>query len=183
MKFIETPLPGLVIVEPRLFPDARGYFYESYNEAAFAEAGIACRFVQDNQSKSQYGVVRGLHCQQGVHAQAKLVRVLQGTVLDVAVDIRRGSPAFGRHFGVELSEENCRMLFMPRGFLHGFSVLSDTAVLQYKCDNPYCKDAESGVRYDDPDLGIDWRIPGDRVCLSEKDGRLGRFGDVAHYGE
>jgi dTDP-4-dehydrorhamnose 3,5-epimerase len=183
MTFVETGLPGLVVVEPRLFTDARGYFYECYNEAVFAEAGITCRFVQDNQSKSRYGVVRGLHCQRGVHAQAKLVRVPQGAVLDVAVDIRHGSPTFGKHFSVELSGENSRQLFMPRGFLHGFSVLSDFAVLHYKCDNAYNRDAETGVRYDDPALGIDWGIPGDSVLLSEKDGCLKGFSDVAYYRE
>lgn len=173
----------MVIVEPKVFADDRGHFFESYNESVFAAAGITCRFLQDNQSKSRYGVIRGLHCQRGTQAQAKLVRVVQGTILDVAVDIRCGSPTFGRHFAVELSDENFRQLFVPRGFLHGFSVLSDTAVLQYKCDNHYDKESEAGVRYDDPALGIDWRIPGDKICLSAKDAGLRGFEHVACYGE
>lgn len=169
MNFIKTDIDGVVIVEPKVFTDARGYFFESYNEAEFHRAGITNKFVQDNQSKSSYGVVRGLHCQLGEHAQAKLVRVLQGRVLDVAVDIRRGSPTFGRHVAVELSDENQRQLFIPRGFLHGFSVLSDTAAFAYKCDNLYCPSAEFGIRFDDPDIGIDWRIPADKIITSAKD--------------
>ncbi|MCM1294901.1 MAG: dTDP-4-dehydrorhamnose 3,5-epimerase [Muribaculaceae bacterium] len=169
MNFIKTDIDGVVIVEPKIFTDARGYFFESYNEAEFHRAGITNKFVQDNQSKSSYGVVRGLHCQLGEHAQAKLVRVLHGRVLDVAVDIRRGSPTFGRHVAVELSDENQRQLFIPRGFLHGFSVLSETAVFAYKCDNLYCPSAEFGIRFDDPDIGIDWRIPADKIITSAKD--------------
>ena len=137
MKFIETAIEGVFIVEPRVFADERGYFFESYNEAVFADAGITCRFVQDNQSMSHYGVVRGLHGQRGDHAQTKLVRVLQGKVLDVAVDVRRGSATFGKHVAVELSSDNNRQLFIPREFLHGFSVLSETAVFSYKCDSLY----------------------------------------------
>lgn len=169
MNFIKTEIDGVVIVEPRVFEDARGYFFESYNEAEFVANGIANKFVQDNQSKSSYGVVRGLHCQLGEHAQAKLVRVLQGKVLDVAVDIRPESPTFGKHVAVELSDENKRQLFIPRGFLHGFSVLSDEAVFAYKCDNLYCKDAEFGIRFDDPEIGIDWKVPADKVITSDKD--------------
>ena len=169
MNFIKTELDGVIIVEPRVFEDARGYFFESYNEAEFVANGIPNKFVQDNQSKSSYGVVRGLHCQLGVHAQAKLVRVLQGKVLDVAVDIRPGSPTFGKHVAVELSAENKRQLFIPRGFLHGFSVLSEEAVFAYKCDNLYCKDAEFGIRFDDPEIGIDWKVPADKIITSEKD--------------
>jgi len=169
MNFIKTEIDGVVIVEPRIFTDARGYFFESYNEAEFHRAGITNRFVQDNQSKSSYGVVRGLHCQLGEHAQAKLVRVLHGRVLDVAVDIRRGSPTFGKHVAVELSDENQRQLFIPRGFLHGFSVLSDTAIFAYKCDNLYCKESEFGIRFDDPEIGIDWRVPADKIITSDKD--------------
>lgn len=169
MNFIKTELDGVVIVEPRVFEDARGYFFESYNEADFVANGIPNKFVQDNQSKSSYGVVRGLHCQLGEHAQAKLVRVLQGKVLDVAVDIRPGSPTFGKHVAVELSAENKRQLFIPRGFLHGFSVLSEEAVFAYKCDNLYCKDAEFGIRFDDPEIGIDWKVPADKIITSEKD--------------
>lgn len=169
MNFIKTAIDGVVIVEPRVFTDARGYFFESYNEAEFHRAGITNKFVQDNQSKSSYGVVRGLHCQLGAHAQAKLVRVLQGRVLDVAVDIRAGSPTFGRHVAVELSDDNQRQLFIPRGFLHGFSVLSDTAIFAYKCDNLYHPESEFGIRFDDPEIGIDWQVPADKIITSEKD--------------
>lgn len=172
MNFIKTKLDGVIIVEPKLFEDERGYFFESYNETEFVANGISNRFVQDNQSKSSYGVIRGLHCQLGEHAQAKLVRVLQGKVLDVAVDVRQGSPTFGQHVAVELSEENKRQLFIPRGFLHGFSVLSETAVFAYKCDNFYCKESEFGIRYDDPEIGVDWQIPPSKVITSQKD-RLG----------
>ena len=169
MPFIETKIPGVVIFEPRIFTDDRGYFFETYNEKLFKEAGIDVDFVQDNQSKSSYGVIRGLHFQKGEHAQAKLVRVLQGSVLDVAVDLREGSATFGKHVAVELSDVNNLQLFIPRGFAHGFSVLSKTAVFAYKCDNLYCKESEGGVNCADPDLGIDWRIPVENACLSEKD--------------
>ena len=169
MNFFKTDIEGVVIVEPKVFEDARGYFFESYNEAEFIKNGIDVRFIQDNQSKSSYGVIRGLHCQLGEHSQAKLVRVLEGKVLDVAVDIRKGSPTFGKHIAVELSAENKRQMFIPRHFLHGFSVLSETAVFAYKCDNFYCKDAEFGIRYDDPEIGIDWKIPADKIITSEKD--------------
>ena len=168
----------VVIVEPNVFEDARGYFFESYNEAEFVQNGISNRFVQDNQSKSSYGVIRGLHCQLGEHAQAKLVRVLKGKVLDVAVDIRKNSPTFGKHVAVELSDENKRQLFIPRGFLHGFSVLSEEAVFAYKCDNLYCKEAEFGIRYDDPEIGIDWKIPADKVIASQKDRLANRLEDI-----
>jgi len=169
MNFIRTEIDGVFIVEPRVFPDARGYFFESWNREAFAAAGLNYDFVQDNQSMSAYGTIRGLHFQKGEHAQAKLVRALAGTVLDVAVDLRSGSPTFGKHVAVELSGENQRQLMIPRGFAHGFSVLSETAVFAYKCDNFYCKAAEGGLRFDDPALGIDWRVPADRALLSEKD--------------
>lgn len=169
MNFIKTTINGVIIVEPRVFSDARGYFFESYNENEFARAGITNKFVQDNQSKSSYGVIRGLHAQTGQYAQAKLVRALYGTVLDVAVDIRPGSPTFGKYVAVELSDENKRQLFIPRGFLHGFSVLSDTAVFAYKCDNLYHPQSEFGIRYNDPDIGVDWKIPADKVITSEKD--------------
>lgn len=178
MNFIKTDIDGVIIVEPRVFDDARGYFFESYNAAEFAKNGIDNVFVQDNQSKSSYGVVRGLHCQLGDHAQAKLVRVLQGTVLDVAVDIRRGSPTFGKHVAVELSAENNRQLFIPRGFLHGFSVLSDTAVFAYKCDNLYAPESEFGIRFDDPEIGIDWRVPADKIITSDKDRQAKGLKDV-----
>lgn len=169
MNFIKTELDGVVIVEPRVFGDDRGYFFESYNSAEFEKNGIPNVFVQDNQSMSKYGVVRGLHCQLGEHAQAKLVRVLHGRVLDVAVDVRPGSPTFGKHVAVELSDENKRQLFIPRGFLHGFSVLSDTAVFAYKCDNLYHPESEFGIRFDDPEIGVNWGIPMDKIITSEKD--------------
>ncbi len=178
MNFIKTNIDGVIIVEPRVFEDARGYFFESYNEDEFVKNGITNKFVQDNQSKSSFGVIRGLHCQLGEHAQAKLVRVLEGKVLDVAVDVRRNSPTFGKHVAVELSAENKRQLFIPRGFLHGFSVLSDTAVFAYKCDNLYCKDSEFGIRYDDPEIGIDWKIPLDKVITSEKDNLAHKLKDI-----
>lgn len=182
MNFIKTELEGVIIVEPRVFEDARGYFFESYNAAEFAANGIPNVFVQDNQSKSSYGVIRGLHAQVGEYAQAKLVRVLQGTVLDVAVDIRAGSPTFGKHVAVELSAENKRQLFVPRGFLHGFSALTDTVVFAYKCDNLYNKESETGVRFDDPTIGVDWRIPADKVNVSDKDLILGDLEHVTRHG-
>ncbi len=169
MNFIKTELDGVVIVEPRIFPDSRGYFFESYNAAEFKKNGIDAVFVQDNQSKSSYGVIRGLHCQTGEHCQAKLVRVLVGKVLDVVVDIRHDSKTFGKHVAVELSAENQRSLFMPRGVLHGFSVLSETAVFYYKVDNFYCKESEWGMRYDAPEFNIDWKVPHEKVITSEKD--------------
>lgn len=175
MPFIQTEIKGVVIFEPRIFTDARGYFFETYNENVFKEAGIDAKFVQDNQSKSSYGVIRGLHFQKGEHAQAKLVRVLQGTVLDVALDLREGSETFGKHVAVELSSENNRQLFIPRGFAHGFSVLSETAVFAYKCDNFYCKESEGGLNCADTDLGIDWGVPVESACISDKDKLLPRF--------
>ena len=178
MNFIKTAIDGVVIVEPRIFEDARGYFFESYNEAEFQKNGITNRFVQDNQSKSSYGVIRGLHCQLGEHSQAKLVRVLQGKVLDVAVDVRKDSPTFGKHVAVELSDENQRQLFIPRNFLHGFSVLSPTAIFAYKCDNLYCKASEFGIRYDDPEIGVDWKIPAAKIITSDKDRMANRLADL-----
>ncbi len=178
MNFIKTALDGVLIVEPRAFEDKRGYFFESYSEKVFADNGIVARFVQDNQSKSVYGSIRGLHCQLGEHAQAKLVRVLQGKVLDVAVDARPGSPTFGEYVAVELSGTNMRQLFIPRGFLHGFSVLSETAVVAYKCDNYYCKEAEFGIMYNDPDIAIHWGIPEDNIITSEKDKSGRRLKDI-----
>ena len=178
MNFIKTSLEGVVIVEPRLFKDDRGYFFESYNEREFIANGITNRFVQDNQSKSSYGVVRGLHCQLGEYAQAKLVRVLEGTVLDVTVDFRKDSPTFLKHVAVELSAQNNRQLFIPRGFLHGFSVLSKTAVFAYKCDNLYCKESEFGIRFDDPTIGVDWQVPADKILVSDKDRQLKEVKDV-----
>lgn len=181
MEFVKTEIDGVVIVKPRVFADSRGYFFESYNEAAFQAGGITNHFVQDNQSKSSYGVIRGLHCQNGTSAQAKLVRVLQGKILDVAVDIREGSPTFGQHVAHELSDENNYQMFIPRGFVHGFSVLSPTAVVMYKCDNLYDKSAEGGIRFDDPALEIDWKIAPQDAIISEKDTILGTLADAITY--
>ena len=169
MNFIETAIEGVFIIEPRIFADERGYFFESYSRAAFEAAGLHYDFVQDNQSKSVYGTVRGLHFQKGEHAQAKLVRVLEGTVLDVAVDLRRTSHTYGQYVAVELSADNNRQLLIPRGFAHGFSVLSETAVFAYKCDNLYCRESEGGIRFDDPTLAVDWRIDPAKALTSEKD--------------
>lgn len=182
MNFIKTELDGVYIIEPRVFEDERGYFFESYNEQEFAKNGITAKFVQDNQSKSSYGVIRGLHAQMGEHAQAKLVRVLEGTVLDVGVDMRAGSKTFGKYIAVELSGENKRQLFLPRGFYHGFAVLSETAVFAYKCDNFYCKESESGIYFADKDLNIDWRIDPKDAIISEKDKNHRSFKDVADNG-
>lgn len=170
MNYIRTEIPGVWILEPRVFEDARGYFMETWREEDFNKAlGHEVHFVQDNQSKSSRGVLRGLHFQKGELSQAKLVRVLQGCVVDVAVDLRKDSPAFGKYVMVELSAENKRQLFIPRGFAHGFQVLSDTAVFTYKVDNRYAPEAECSIRYDDPHIGIAWPITGDEVILSEKD--------------
>ena len=169
MKVIGTEIEGLFILEPDVFGDERGYFFESYNEAKMKKAGLDYNFIQDNQSFSKYGTVRGLHMQKGAFSQAKLVRVLKGKVLDVAVDGRKGSKTYGKHIAVELSAENKRQLLIPREFLHGFSVLSDEAEFFYKCDNVYNKESEVGVKFDDIDLGIDWRIEKGKEILSEKD--------------
>lgn len=177
-KFIKTKIDGVVIVEPRVFPDDRGYFFESYNEQEFIKNGIPNRFVQDNQSKSSYGVIRGLHCQLGEHSQAKLVRVIHGTVLDVAVDVRPGSPTFGKHVAVELSDENMRQLFIPRNFLHGFSVLSREAIFTYKVDNFYNKESEFGIRYDDPEINVNWYLPKQSIITSEKDRMANTLADL-----
>ena len=178
MNVIKTPIEGLVIIEPRLFGDDRGYFFESFNQREFEWEIGPVTFVQDNESKSCYGVIRGLHFQKGEHAQSKLVRVVKGAVLDVAVDIRPGSPTYGMHFAVELTGENHLQFFLPRGMAHGFSVLSEEAVFQYKCDNFYCRESEGAIAWDDPDLGIDWRIPKDKVILSEKDRNHPRLRDL-----
>ena len=179
MKVINTDIPGLLILEPVIHGDARGYFFEAFNQKDFDEAvGLHVTFVQDNESKSSYGVLRGLHFQKGDHAQAKLVRVVSGRVLDVAVDMRPGSPTFGRHVSVELTGENHRMFFIPRGFAHGFSVLSEEAVFQYKCDNYYCPESEGGIAWDDPSLGIDWQLPAEAVKLSDKDRRNPKISEL-----
>lgn len=169
MPFTETPIQGLVIYEPMVFEDSRGFFFESFNEKIFSRQGITGSFVQDNQSRSAFGVIRGLHYQLSPHAQSKLVRVLAGKILDVAVDIRKGSPTYGRHFAVELSAENKKQLYIPHGFAHGFSVLSETADVLYKCDAFYNKESEGGIRYNDPILQIDWKIPAGEEVVSEKD--------------
>lgn len=169
MNVIQTEIEGVVIIEPRLFEDARGYFFESFSERDFNANVRTVRFVQDNESKSAYGVVRGLHFQKPPFTQSKLVRVIRGAVLDVAVDIRKGSPTFGQYVAVELTGENHRQFFVPKGFAHGFSVLSEEAVFQYKCDNFYAPQSEGAIAWNDPSIGIDWRIPSDKIILSEKD--------------
>ena len=170
MKVIQTHIDGVVILEPTVFGDSRGYFYESYNKQRFEEAtGLDIDFVQDNQSKSCYGVLRGLHFQKLPYAQCKLVRCVRGRVLDVAVDIRKSSPTFGKYVAVELTEDNHRQLFIPHGFAHGFVVLSDEAIFQYKCDNFYHKESEGAIAWNDPEINIDWSIPFDDVILSDKD--------------
>lgn len=179
MEIIKTKLEGCVILEPKKFHDDRGYFFESFNEAKFQElTGVQTKFVQDNQSFSSYGVLRGLHAQAGEHAQAKLVRVLKGEVLDVAVDVRKGSPTFGEHVAVRLSAENSLQLFIPRGFLHGFVVLSETVEFFYKCDNYYNKASETGVIYNDPSINIDWLLPQADLSLSDKDIILPLLNDI-----
>lgn len=169
MEVIQTAIEGLVIIEPKIFKDARGYFFESFSQREFDEKVRKINFVQDNESMSGYGVMRGLHFQRPPFTQSKLVRCVKGRVLDVAVDIRKESPTYGRHVAVELSEENHRQFFVPRGFAHGFAVLSKTAVFQYKCDNFYTPEADSGISLQDESLGIDWRIPISHAILSEKD--------------
>lgn len=169
MRVTKTDIEGVVIIEPTVFGDQRGYFFESYSERDFNEAVREVRFVQDNESKSKYGVLRGLHFQRGRTAQSKLVRVVQGCVLDVAVDIRKGSPTFGHYVAVELTGENKRQLFVPRGFAHGFSVLSPEATFCYKCDNLYAPSSEGAIAWNDPTIGVDWRLPSQDVILSPKD--------------
>lgn len=169
MNIIETEIEGVVILEPRIFKDDRGYFYESFSQREFEEKVCQTTFVQDNQSMSVYGVVRGLHFQKPPYCQSKLVRCIKGAVLDVAVDIRKGSPTFGKYVAVELTEENHRQFFVPRGFAHGFAVLSDEAVFQYKCDNYYNKESEGAIAWNDEQIAVDWRLPSEKVILSEKD--------------
>ena len=178
MNVITTDIDGVFIIEPRIFSDSRGYFFESYNQKEFDEKIGSVRFVQDNESFSSYGVLRGLHFQKPPFAQSKLVRVISGRVLDIAVDIRRGSPTYGQHVAVELSGENHRQFFIPREFAHGFVVLSETALFQYKCDNFYAPQSEGAIAWDDPALAIDWRIPADRILLSEKDRRHPLLKDI-----
>ena len=178
MDIIKTAIDGVVIIEPRLFKDERGYFFESFSQKEFEEKVCKTVFVQDNESKSSYGVLRGLHFQKPPFAQSKLVRVVRGAVLDVAVDIRKGSPTFGKLVAVELTAENHRLFFIPRGFAHGFSVLSQEVVFQYKCDNYYAPQSEGALAWDDPDLGIDWRIPAAEIVLSKKDKAHPRLKDA-----
>jgi len=181
MPFIPTDFPGLMIFEPVVFGDDRGYFFESYNEKAFArDGGISIQFVQDNQARSVYGVVRGLHFQNNPHSQTKLIRALQGCILDVVVDLRTGSPTHGKVFSIELSAENKKQLLVPQGFAHGYSVLSETAEVFYKCDNFYNRETEGGVIYNDPALNIDWKIPAAKMILSAKDTLHPVFAECRH---
>jgi dTDP-4-dehydrorhamnose 3,5-epimerase len=180
MPFKETGFSGLLIFEPAVYTDSRGIFFESYNESVFEDAGIDDLFVQDNQSSSTYGVIRGLHYQLEPHSQSKLVRVVQGKILDVVVDIRQGSPTFGKSFSIELSADNKLQLYIPRGFAHGFSVLSDKADVCYKCDSFYNKASEGGIRFDDPELGIDWKIPAAKQLVSDKDKGFPLFAASRH---
>lgn len=177
MEIIKTGIEGLLILEPRIFQDARGYFFESFSQREFEEKVGPVHFVQDNESMSSYGVMRGLHFQRPPYTQSKLVRCVKGAVLDVAVDIRQGSPTYGQHVAVELTAENHRQFFIPKGFAHGFAVLSETAVFQYKCDEFYHPEADAGISILDESLGIDWRIPMDKAILSEKDTRHGMLAD------
>ena len=177
MSFHKTEIPGLLIYEPKVLEDSRGFFFESYNETLFHQEGIECHWVQDNQSASTYGVIRGLHFQLNPHAQAKLVRVLHGNILDVVVDLRKNSPAYGKVFDIELSGSNNKHLFIPAGFAHGFSVLSERAIVFYKCAAFYQKESEAGVRFDDPALNIDWKVPPGKMIVSEKDKQLPLLSD------
>ena len=169
MEVIKTAIEGILIIEPKIFKDARGYFFEAFSQKVFDEKVMPIRFVQDNESMSSYGVIRGLHFQRPPFTQSKLVRCVKGRVLDVAVDIRKGSPTYGQHVAIELNEDNHRQVFIPRGFAHGFAVLSETAVFQYKCDNFYTPEADGGISIKDESLGIDWQIPTENAILSEKD--------------
>jgi dTDP-4-dehydrorhamnose 3,5-epimerase len=180
MPLIKTNIPDLLVFEPKVFEDARGYFFESYNANTFSAEGVNIKFVQDNQAKSSYGVLRGLHYQLNPHAQTKLIRVLEGSILDVAVDIRKGTPTYGKVFTIELSAQNKKQLLVPQGFAHGYSVLSETAEVLYKCDNFYNKQAEGGILYNDPFLNIDWQIPLAKAIVSEKDILLPSFENSVH---
>jgi dTDP-4-dehydrorhamnose 3,5-epimerase len=175
MPFTQPDFPGLFVFEPLVFKDERGFFFESYNEGIFHQQGLSVNFIQDNQSFSSFGVIRGLHYQLNPHAQSKLVRVLQGSILDVVVDMRRGSPKFGCTMQIELSAENKKQLFIPKGFAHGFSVLSPTADVLYKCDSFYQKQSEAGIRFDDPQLNINWQVSKDNQIVSSKDLQLPDF--------
>ena len=178
MEVIKTKLDGVVIIEPKIFGDARGYFFESFSQREFEEKVRKINFVQDNESMSSYGVMRGLHFQRPPFTQSKLVRCVKGAVLDVAVDIRKGSPTYGQHVAVELTEDNHRQFFVPRGFAHGFAVFSENAIFQYKCDNCYAPQSEGAIAWNDPQIGIDWRIDPANVILSEKDSRHPRLDEA-----
>lgn len=179
MPFTPTTFPGLIIVEPVVLEDSRGYFFESYNENVFRANHIPVTFVQDNQSRSSYGVIRGLHYQRPPHAQSKLIRVLSGAIIDTVLDLRTGSPTYGETFSIRLSAENKKQLFIPKGFAHGFSVITETAEVMYKCDSYYNTESESGFLYNDPQLKIDWEIPTDKIRVSEKDRLLPLFNSYA----
>lgn len=180
MPFIQTGLPDLLVFEPRVFEDSRGYFFESYNENVFRNEGVSITFIQDNQARSDYGVIRGLHYQLNPHSQTKLIRVLSGTILDVVLDMRKDSPTYGKTFCKELSAENKLQLLVPQGFAHGYSVLSETAEVFYKCDNFWNKESEGGVLYNDEALGIDWKIPKGKEMVSEKDKHQRRLSEIDH---
>lgn len=169
MPFIKTSFPGLIVFEPKVFEDHRGYFFESYNQNIFLQEGIEIKFVQDNQARSSFGVVRGLHFQSNPHAQTKLIRVLSGQIIDAVVDIRKKSPTYGKAYTILLSAENKKQLLVPKGFAHGYSVISETAEVFYKCDEFYHKESEGGISWNDPSLHIDWQIPADKITVSEKD--------------
>lgn len=181
MNFMQTDIKDVVIVEPKIFTDSRGYFFETYVEKRYIENGIKVDFIQDNESKSSYGVIRGLHYQTPPFAQSKLVRVISGKVLDVAVDIRKSSPTFGKYVAVELSDENKRQLFIPVGFAHGFAVLSDEVIFAYKCDNYYNPSSERGIKFDDDFLSIDWKIPKEKMIISDKDRLLPNFNACEYF--
>ncbi len=180
MQITKTNIPGLLIIQPDVFADPRGFFLESYNEKRYLENNISSNFIQDNISESCYGTLRGLHYQLAPYSQAKLVQVIQGTVLDVAVDLRKKSPTYGHHYAIELTGENKTQFYIPQGFAHGFSVLSETAIFMYKCDNYYNREAERGLSYNDPSLGIDWKLPKDKIITSSKDGILPTLKEAEH---
>ncbi|MBR8535292.1 dTDP-4-dehydrorhamnose 3,5-epimerase [Carboxylicivirga sediminis] len=180
MEIINTEIPNLIIIKPEVYSDPRGYFLESFSEKRYKEAGINAQFIQDNISKSSYGVIRGLHYQLAPYSQSKLVSVIEGTILDVAVDLRKNSPTFGQHFAIELSDENKLQFFIPQGFAHGFSVLSESAVVVYKCDNYFSQEAERGIAYNDANLKIDWKIPAEKAIISSKDSILPSFKEAEH---
>ncbi|WP_289055094.1 dTDP-4-dehydrorhamnose 3,5-epimerase [Carboxylicivirga marina] len=180
MEIIKTSIPNLLIIKPEVFSDPRGFFLEAFAENRYKEAGISSNFVQDNISKSSYGVIRGLHYQLAPYSQSKLIHALEGKILDVAVDLRKNSPTFGQHYAVELSAENKLQFFIPQGFAHGFSVLSETAIVSYKCDNYYSQEAERGIVYNDAKLNINWQIPADKAIISSKDSILPSFKEAEH---